>query len=126
MVVALGYGVAGVLFFIAPEFVMTLGIALESPAGQAEVRAMYGGLQIALGIYLLMGVWRQSWERGALRLALFSLTGLGLGRTAGLLWADSTAPVLVSFACLELAGASAAWLALRAIKSEGAELRAEP
>ena len=114
LLVAVGYGAAGVWFFAAPEAVGPLGLQLQGASGPAEIRAMYGGLQLGLGLYFLVALRRPSWERPALQVALFTVAGLGLGRAAGVLMSRAFTPLLLGLVALEFAGAILCALALRA------------
>jgi hypothetical protein len=53
---------------------------LSSAVARTEVRAMYGGLQMALGAYALLGAFRASYRQPALVCFVFSLTSLALCR----------------------------------------------
>jgi hypothetical protein len=70
--------------FADPGFLAgAAGVAFQSPTGSTELRAMYGGLQAALGALALAGAARPPLARAAL-LALGSLTcGLALARLGG-------------------------------------------
>ena len=61
------------------------GVAATSATGTTELRAMYGGLQIAVGLLALAGALRASLRRTAL-VAIGALTlGLGSARLLGVL-----------------------------------------
>ena len=63
----------------------TAGVVATTPTGTTELRAMYGGLQTAIGVLALMGAIRGSVTRTAL-VAVGTLTfGLGSARLLGLL-----------------------------------------
>jgi uncharacterized protein DUF4345 len=63
----------------------TAGVAAHTPTGTTELRAMYGGLQSAIGTLALVGALRGSVTRTAL-VAVGTLTlGLGSARLLGLL-----------------------------------------
>ncbi len=52
----------GVWFLIEPTTLASaIGLLPESPAGLAELRAVYGGLEIALGIFLVVTGFRANW-----------------------------------------------------------------
>lgn len=59
------------------------GVAATSPTGSAELRAMYGGLQVALGLLAGLALARPGLVRPALVALLFAATGLALGRALG-------------------------------------------
>jgi len=61
------------------------GVVATTPTGTTELRAMYGGLQAAIGVLALVGAIRGSVTRTAL-VAVGTLTlGLGSARLLGLL-----------------------------------------
>jgi hypothetical protein len=61
------------------------GVVATTPTGTTELRAMYGGLQAAIGLLALAGVVRGGLTRPAL-IAIGTLTaGLGSARLIGLL-----------------------------------------
>jgi hypothetical protein len=63
------------------------GVAASTPTGTTELRAMYGGLQAAIGALALAGSLRERVRRSAL-VALTVLTaGLGSARLLGV-WLD--------------------------------------
>src|SRR4026207_1835005 len=58
----------------------SVGIAARSPAGLIELRAFYGGLELALGIFLLLCAARPDWRRPGLWAVLLGNGGVGLAR----------------------------------------------
>ena len=78
----LGFGVA----YLARSDVMArmVGIALPSPGARADYRAIYGGAQVALGLYFVLAALTPEWRRpGLAGLALFA-AGFGVARMASL------------------------------------------
>jgi hypothetical protein len=49
---------------------------LSNAVARTEVRAMYGGLQMAIGIFALLGVFRSQHRESALVFFVLALTGL--------------------------------------------------
>jgi hypothetical protein len=75
----------GVLCFLQPGLLAeSAGVAASTPTGSTELRAMYGGLQAALGALALAGALRPSLARPALVALLAVASGLLLTRLAGL------------------------------------------
>ena len=71
----------GPTFYFATEtFASYLDITLHSPTALADLRGVYGGLHLAIGVFMLMGLFRQKWMRPALMLILLGTTGLLIGR----------------------------------------------
>jgi len=56
---------------------------LSSAVARTEVRAMYGGLQTAIGTFALLGAFRPKYRDSALVFFLLALTGLALCRLGG-------------------------------------------
>lgn len=66
----------GLYLVLHPEFLRgAAGVAAESPTGTTELRAMYGGLQAAIGLLALRGLVQPQTER----LAITAITGLAAG-----------------------------------------------
>jgi hypothetical protein len=78
----------GLAYFSHPEEMSNLsGMLLMAPAAVTDVRAYYGGLQIGLGIYLLLACRLVELQRATLMLAVLLYSALALARIAGL-WLD--------------------------------------
>ena len=76
----------GIYCFFVPSYLEQIGgVAFVSPTGSTELRAMYGGLQIALGALSLAGALRESMTQPALLTLAFLGTGLGSTRLLGVL-----------------------------------------
>jgi hypothetical protein len=61
----------------------TAGVVSASHTGTVELRAMYGGLQAALGVLCLLAVLRADLIRPALICLAFLCSGLALARLSG-------------------------------------------
>ena len=76
----------GIYCFVQPSSLAAIaGVGLQSPTGSTELRAMYGGLQAALGALLGLAVLRASLVRPALVATAFLTAGLGSARLLGTL-----------------------------------------
>ena len=58
---------------------------LSSAVARTEVRAMYGGLQMAIGMFALLGAFRPKYRDSALVFFVLALTGLALCRLGGMI-----------------------------------------
>lgn len=71
----------GPTFYFATEtFASYLDITLRSPTALADFRGVYGGLHLAIGVFMLTGLFRREWMRPVLLLILLGTTGLLIGR----------------------------------------------
>lgn len=102
----LGFGLA---FVVAPLPTMAAaGLVLEGAVAATELRAFYGGLEIALGVLVIACALRPGRRRDGLVLTLAVFAGIGLVRFASMLATGAS----TSF--LWLAGATEIGLALAA------------
>lgn len=74
----------GLFCFASPGFLAdAAGVAATTPTGTTELRAMYGGLQAALGALMFAAVRDERLETAALAAMAFLVPGLALARLAG-------------------------------------------
>lgn len=112
---ALGFLGFGAWFLLDPADPMArIGVTISGAAGPVELRAFYGGLEVALAAWLLLAAARRHWARPALWLVLLLNLGIGLSRILGALidqvWTGFFSGALVwelGFAAL---AATALWL----------------
>jgi hypothetical protein len=91
----------------------TVGIAAQNPAGLIELRALYGGLELGLGIFLLLSAARPDWRRPGLWAVLLGNGGIGLTRLAGIALSGVFTPFFAAALAWELGFAALAGWALR-------------
>jgi len=73
----------GIFCFVRPDYLDgAAGVASTSVTGTIELRAMYGGLQAAIGLLCAAGLLWRSLERSALLTLCFLTGGLCLSRLA--------------------------------------------
>jgi hypothetical protein len=82
------YGVAflilGALFLVAPgALTATTQVALPTPVAVQEIRAVYGGFFLGVGLYLLLCALRVSGLRQGLVALVMIMGGLVIGRFFG-------------------------------------------
>ena len=76
----------GLFCLASPDFLRAAaGVAIESSTGRTEVRAMYGGLQAALGVLVVLGLVDRRRERGVLGVLAALCGGLFSARLVGVL-----------------------------------------
>ncbi len=82
----LGYGIY--CFFQPGTLAEMAGVVGESPTATTELRAMYGGVQVGIGLLCAGAFLRTSLRRPALLALLFIVGGLGVTRLLGALLLD--------------------------------------
>jgi hypothetical protein len=90
----------GLYCFLDPGALRSLaGVVASTPTAMTELRAMYGGLQSAIGALALVATVRPHLERPALVMLAALLAGLAAARLVGLVldgsWSSYTAMGLV-------------------------------
>ena len=96
----------GLGFLVAPEGLLGLMKIQVSPErALLEIRAMYGGLELGLGVFFIVAVFRERWIRAALGAQFLVLGGMGSTRLLALLFAGSSDRLMVAFAVAEVIGA---------------------
>jgi hypothetical protein len=74
----------GAYCFLHPAYLdQAAGVASQTATGMTEIRAMYGGLQIGIGLLALAGLLRDGFRRHALVTLAFLCGGLCTTRLAG-------------------------------------------
>lgn len=102
----------GLFCFYQPGYLAgAAGVAASTPTGTVELRAMYGGLQAAIGALALAGVLRPALRQPALVALVFLTAGLGVSRLAGAVGAAELSAYTGLALVFELTSASVgAWL----------------
>lgn len=89
------------------------GIAASTATGTVELRAMYGGLQVAIGVLCALGCASAAWRRNALTTLGILTAGLGLGRLAGVVAGGGLSSYTATALVFELACAGVAFTLAR-------------
>ena len=105
----------GIFCFFAPGFLAgAAGVLATDATATTELRAMYGGLQAAIGVVTALAFARPSLRRPALVLLLALGTGLGASRLLGAILDGEFSSYTTGAIVFELLTAGfAAWLLTR-------------
>jgi hypothetical protein len=105
----------GVFCFFQPGFLEgAAGVRAISTTATTELRAMYGGLQAAIGVLAALAVLREDLRRSALIAIGFLTAGLGLSRLGGAVLDGEVSSYTGSAIAFELISAAvAAWIIQR-------------
>lgn len=111
----LGYLAFGVGFLIAPvELARMAELSVASPAAVPELRAFYGGLEIALALLILAAALRPARRADGLLLSFATYLGIGGTRLASMLATGVSSDFLTMAVGVELGLGFASLLAWRA------------
>lgn len=109
----LGFLAFGILLLCWPEMALPdLGILATSDQAEVELRAMYGGLELGLGL-LLLSCFASERQRFGLQLSLASYGGLAFARLVSMVAIGVATPFLWFALAWEAVIAGLALLALR-------------
>ena len=116
MLAALAFAGIGAAFLVGPEAMgRHVGVSLAGAIADNDVRAVYGGLQLACGALLLLFARERRWLRAGLLAQIVLFAGLVAGRCVSLALVGSPGTLgLVLHGC-ELLGLLAGVLCLRAL-----------
>jgi len=97
----------GVYCWIDPgQLAGSAGVAFQSATGSTELRAMYGGLQAAIGLLALAGALRAPLRRPALLTLGFLTAGLALARLSGAGLDGAVSAYTIGALCFEIPSAA--------------------
>lgn len=108
----------GLLCFFQPGFLAgAAGVTSTSATGSTELRAMYGGLQVAIGVLALAGALRPPAAAPALRVLALLCAGLGAARLAGAVLDGAFSSYTVAGLAFELGSVAACVVLLQRAKA---------
>jgi len=110
VVVALSYAGFGFAFVSRPdEMASMVSLAFGTPGARTDFRAMYGGLEFGVGVFLLLCALRREFVRIGLFASACALVAMATTRTLGLV-VDGFDPLQFMIALTEWgAGALSTW-----------------
>lgn len=110
--ITLGFGI--VYLIRSARMAAAVGITIPSSSARADYRAIYGGAQVSIAVFLLIAAYQPAWrEPGVAALALFA-AGFGIARLTSLASEKAPREVQHLVGVLELA-AGLAGLAILAL-----------
>ena len=119
-ITALAFAVFGAWFLVSPTSLGRIGLLLYHPNAVTEIRAFYGGLELALGVFFLLAMRRPTWLVPGLMAQALTLGAVAATRLVGIALGGTT-EVMLAFAAAEAAGCA---LAIVALNRLGRETRA--
>ncbi len=114
---ALVYGALGGAFVVRPELLEVTGVVLPTGAAKTEIRSIYGGLELGLGVFFAIACARPAWFRAGLVAQIASFSGIALARVIGLGIDREPEPLTFVLLGAEIVGALFGLVALRRERS---------
>lgn len=108
------YFAIGVVFCLdAERWFGNIGVTLVDPVGYTELRAVYGGMMLALGIFLVLCARIRDWVIPGTAFLLISYLGLVLARSQGMFLLGQSSPMIVQLYVIEWVSLVLSALAMR-------------
>ena|SRR5688500_11724371 len=99
----LSFAFFGVWLLVRPGALRGVGVVAENADGRAELRAMYGGLELGIAAFLGLCLLRPDFTEPGLWLQLVALGGIAIGRLIGIsLEKGGVTKLLWFFAAIEI------------------------
>lgn len=111
-------GIGGWLLVDPGALANYAGVAALSVNGTIELRAMYGGMELAIGLSALWALWRPRWACHVLFMNGVITGGIAFGRLFGALAAGSASVYTMSALSFELSAAALCWVFAKRLSGE--------
>lgn len=115
----------GLAYLLSPVTMMSyVDVQVESATARNDIRAVYGGVNVGLGVFFLFSAARANWLAPALFASLLVFVALVAGRIASLVLDGTPSVMIFLVAAVETGGiVASAWglLGLRSKKREERE-----
>tara|TARA_B100000214_G_scaffold266423_1_gene197388 strand:- start:9 stop:395 length:387 start_codon:yes stop_codon:yes gene_type:complete len=118
-ITAVIYGGLGGWALIEPSsFVEHVGLSINSNVGFAEIRSLYGGINLLIGLFALAAIFQSKHEELFMKILMFILIGILLGRIVSFAFGELDSGFLWLFIAFELVWLISLYLNLNYIKKK--------
>jgi hypothetical protein len=117
---AAGFVAFGLALLVAPGLLALVDLEPVTPTARSDARAIFGGMELGVGVLLALCARRPEWHRVGLTAQGVALGGAVTGRLVSLAVDGAPRPVTFALAALELVGAALAAVALRKLGATAA------
>ncbi len=119
VITAIIYGGLGGWALIDPvSFVNEVGLTINSSLGSSEIRSVYGGINLLIGLFALATVFQNKHEELFMKVLIFIIIGILLGRVVSLIFGELNSAFLWSFVAFELVWFATLYLHLHQMKKK--------
>ena len=113
------YGGLGGWALIEPSsFVESVGLTINSNLGSAEIRSVYGGINLLIGLFALAAIFQSKHEELFMKILIFVIIGILLGRIVSFAFGELDSAFLWYFIAFELVWLITLYLNLNQIKKK--------
>ncbi len=118
-ITAVIYGGLGGWALVEPSsFVEHVGLTINSNVGFAEIRSLYGGINLLIGLFALAAIFQSKHEELFMKILMFILIGILLGRIVSFAFGELDSGFLLFFIAFELVWLISLYLNLNYIKKK--------
>ena len=114
---AIMYGwLGGWALFDPMSYVDDVGLSINSNLGSAEIRSVYGGINLLIGLFSLIAIFKPKHQEIFFKVLIFIISGILLGRVVTLIYGEFTSAFLIGFTAFEVVYFIFLYLTLKNIK----------
>ena len=118
-ITAVIYGGLGGWALVEPSsFVEHVGLTINSNVGFAEIRSLYGGINLLIGLFALAAIFQSKHEELFMKILIFIIIGILLGRIVSFAFGELDSAFLWYFIAFELVWLITLYLNLNQIKKK--------
>ena len=100
---AIMYGwLGGWALFDPMSYVDDVGLSINSNLGSAEIRSVYGGINLLIGLFSLIAILKPKHQEIFFKVLIFIISGILLGRVVTLIYGEFTSAFLIGFTAFEV------------------------
>ena len=100
---AIMYGwLGGWALFDPMSYVDDVGLSINSNLGSAEIRSVYGGINLLIGLFSLIAIFKPKHQEIFFQVLIFIISGILLGRLVTLIYGEFTSAFLIGFTAFEV------------------------
>ena len=103
LITAVIYGGLGGWALLDPvSFVDEVGLTINSNLGSSEIRSVYGGINLLIGLFAFAVLFQNKHEELFMKILIFVILGILLGRAVSLIFGEFNSAFLWGFTAFEL------------------------
>ena len=103
LITAVIYGGLGGWALLDPvSFVDEVGLTIKSSLGSSEIRSVYGGINLLIGLFAFAVLFQNKHEELFMKILIFVILGILLGRAVSLIFGEFNSAFLWGFTAFEL------------------------